>query len=70
MWSYPSDIPLSSQAVRGVWNAIRHFEFEELFGSKPGRVIRADGKRIVLESTKRYLKFEGQEEDKTEAEIV
>ncbi|RUS25645.1 hypothetical protein BC938DRAFT_471848 [Jimgerdemannia flammicorona] len=69
MWSYPNYVPLSPDAVRGVWIALRSFAFEEIFGIR-GDPIREGGRRIVLESAKRYIKFEGYVGDAIEIEVA
>jgi hypothetical protein len=52
MWSYPNMIPLSPDAVWGIWKAVKGFEFWSTYGGFPGQDIRGEGdlRRRVLQS--------------------
>jgi hypothetical protein len=57
MWSYPNMIPLSPDAVWGIWKAVKGFEFRNTYGGFPGQDIRGDGdlRERVLESMKIWV---------------
>jgi hypothetical protein len=54
MYSYPNLIPLPEAAVRGVAESLRPFAFEHIYGAWWDRVVRRDGKDVVLRSAARY----------------
>lgn len=60
MWAYPNMIPLSPEAIMGIWRSIRGWEFEATFGGFMGQdVRRGDLKAQVLESAKIFLRRGG-----------
>ena len=60
MWSYPNQLPLSPDAILGIWKALGSFNFDTVFGGFPNQVIRSeDAKKRVLESMKIFIKSAG-----------
>jgi hypothetical protein len=57
MWSYPNMIPLSPEAILGIWQAIKDWEFWETYGGFPGQDVRGENDlRVrVLESMKIWV---------------
>ncbi|HEX6527797.1 MAG TPA: MBL fold metallo-hydrolase [Streptosporangiaceae bacterium] len=55
VWSAPNRLPLSEAPVRGVWEAVRPYEFDRIYGGWWTPVIRGDAKRVVEQSTFRYI---------------
>jgi hypothetical protein len=60
MWSYPNMIPLSPDAIYGIWKALKPFEFDTVFGGFPHQVIRSNqAKSRVLESMRIFITAAG-----------
>jgi len=60
MWSYPNMIPLDPEALMGIWEAVKGFEFETTFGGFPGQdVRRKDARKLMLESAQNWVKKAG-----------
>jgi len=59
MWSYPNYIPLSPDAIHGIWNAIKDLDFEDTHGAFLGQEIRGNSKERVLESAKIVVRASG-----------
>lgn len=56
MWSYPNMIPLNPEALLGIWEAVKPFEFTTTFGGFPSQdVRREDAKKLVLESAQNWV---------------
>ncbi len=55
VWSAPNRLPLSEAAVSGVWDAVRRYEFDRIYGGWWTPVLRADAKRVVEHSASRYI---------------
>jgi glyoxylase-like metal-dependent hydrolase (beta-lactamase superfamily II)/DNA-directed RNA polymerase subunit RPC12/RpoP len=55
MYSYPNLIPLPASRVERIAAALEPFAFEQIYGAWWGRVVRADGKRALEESARRYV---------------
>jgi glyoxylase-like metal-dependent hydrolase (beta-lactamase superfamily II) len=55
VWSAPNRLPLAEPAVRGVWAAVRDYDFDRVYGGWWSPVIRAGAKDIVARSTQRYV---------------
>jgi hypothetical protein len=57
MWSYPNMIPLSPEAILGIWKAVKGFAFSTTYGGFPGQDIRGeeDLRARVLESMKIWV---------------
>lgn len=60
MWSYPNMIPLTPDAVHGIWKAIKDADFEDVHGGFPGRSdTKGNAKKRVLESAQIIIKAMG-----------
>ena len=57
MWSYPNYIPLSAVAVERIVAAVEPFTFDRIYGAFWGTVIDHEGKDVVRQSAKRYLRM-------------
>ena len=55
VWSAPNRLPLSQVAVRAVWEAVRPYQFDRIYGGWWTPVIRSDAKNIVQRSALRYI---------------
>lgn len=55
VWSAPNRLPLSEAAVRGVWEAVRPYDFGRVYGGWWTPVLRDDAKRVVEQSASRYI---------------
>jgi hypothetical protein len=55
VWSAPNRLPLAEPAVRGIWEAVRPFEFGRIYGGWWTPVLRSGAKRIVERSAERYI---------------
>jgi Metallo-beta-lactamase superfamily len=55
VWSAPNRLPLAEAAVRGVWEAVRPYEFDRVYGGWWTPVLRRDAKRVVERSASRYI---------------
>lgn len=54
-WSVPNLLPMGPASVRGVWEAVRAYEFNRVYGGWWNRVLYSDAKAIVERSVERYL---------------
>ena len=52
-------IPLSPDAIHGIWNAIKDLDFEDTHGAFLGQEIRGNSKKRVLESAKIVVRASG-----------
>jgi len=52
-------IPLSPDAIHGIWNAIKDLDFEDTHGAFLGQEIRGNSKERVLESAKIVVRASG-----------
>ena len=52
-------IPLSPDAIHGIWNAIKDLDFEDTHGAFMGQEIRGNSKERVLESAKIVVRASG-----------
>ncbi|EFQ32859.1 metallo-beta-lactamase superfamily protein [Colletotrichum graminicola] len=59
MWSYPNMIPLSPDAVYGIWKAVSVLDFDDAHSAFIGRDARGDAKRRLLESAQIFIKSMG-----------
>ena len=55
MRSYPNFLPLPARQVRAIARAVEPFEFDRIYGMKPGLTIREGGKKAMADSVRRYL---------------
>lgn len=55
VWSAPNRLPLSEPAVAGVWEAVRDYEFDRVYGGWWAPSVRANAKDIVRRSAQRYI---------------
>ena len=55
VWSAPNRLPLSEAAVTGVWEAVRPFQFDRIYGGWWDPVLRAGAWEIVRRSASRYV---------------
>jgi len=55
VWSAPNRLPLSEAAVLGVWEAVRHREFDRVYGGWWTPVLRGGAKAAVEHSVSRYI---------------
>jgi hypothetical protein len=56
MRSYPNLIPLPAAEVQRMAAALEPYAFERIYGGWFGRVVRADAKRAIDRSVRRYLR--------------
>jgi hypothetical protein len=56
MWSYPNMLPLPAREVDRIAGDLEPWAFDRIWGAWWGRVIRADAKAIIRESTRRYVR--------------
>ena len=54
MYSYPNLIPLPEATVSGIAGALTPYDFEQVYGAWWGRIVRRDGKGVVMRSAERY----------------
>lgn len=60
MWSIPNMVPLPPDAIQGIWDAVKPFDFTETHGLFVGWDIRGeDVKARVLESMKIQVRGQG-----------
>lgn len=60
MWSYPNMIPLTPEAVMGIWKGVAELEFNTTYGGFPGQdARRPDLKKQVLDSMKLWVRKAG-----------
>ncbi|OHW95114.1 metallo-beta-lactamase family protein [Colletotrichum incanum] len=59
MWSYPNMIPLSPEAVHGIWTAVAGLDFEDAHSAFAGRDARGDAKKRLLESAQLFVRSIG-----------
>ena len=57
MRSYPNYIPLPAQAVRGIVEAVRPYQFERIYGGWWQNDVSEDGMGVVARSAERYEKW-------------
>jgi glyoxylase-like metal-dependent hydrolase (beta-lactamase superfamily II) len=55
VWSAPNRLPLSEAAVTGVWEAVRPYSFERIYGGWWTPVLRSRAREIVQRSAERYI---------------
>ena len=55
VWSAPNRLPLSEAAVTGVWEAVRPFSFDRIYGGWWTPVLRSDARETVRRSALRYI---------------
>lgn len=55
MYSYPNQIPLPVEAVRGIVRAVEPFAFDRIYGGWAGSVVASDAKAAVVRSAERYI---------------
>jgi len=55
VWSAPNRLPLSEAAVAGVWEAVRPYRFDRIYGGWWTPVLRADAWETVRRSSERYI---------------
>ena len=55
VWSAPNRLPLSEAAVTGVWEAVRPYRFDRIYGGWWTPVLRADARETVRRSAARYI---------------
>jgi glyoxylase-like metal-dependent hydrolase (beta-lactamase superfamily II) len=57
VWSAPNRLPLSEAAVTGVWEAVRPYRFDRIYGGWWTPVLRADARETVRRSALRYIEL-------------
>ena len=57
VWSAPNRLPLSEQAVQGVVDAVRPYEFDRIYGGWWAPVIRSGAKDVLLRGGARYIEL-------------
>jgi glyoxylase-like metal-dependent hydrolase (beta-lactamase superfamily II) len=57
VWSAPNRLPLSEPAVRRVWEAVRGYDFDRVYGGWWTPVLRSGAKAIVHRSASRYIEL-------------
>ena len=55
VWSAPNRLPLSEAAVTGVWEAVRPYRFDRIYGGWWTPVLRSDARETVRRSAARYI---------------
>ena len=55
VWSAPNRLPLSEAAVAGVWDAVRPFAFDRVYGGWWAPVLRSGAWETVRRSAARYV---------------
>src|SRR6266513_3088191 len=55
VWSAPNRLPLSEAAVSGVWEAVRPYRFDRIYGGWWAPVLRSDAWETVRRSATRYV---------------
>jgi glyoxylase-like metal-dependent hydrolase (beta-lactamase superfamily II) len=55
VWSAPNRLPLSEAAVAGVWEAVRPYRFDRVYGGWWTPVLRAGAWETVQRSATRYI---------------
>ena len=55
VWSAPNRLPLSEAAVTGVWDAVRPFAFDRVYGGWWAPVLRPGAYQTVQRSAARYI---------------
>jgi glyoxylase-like metal-dependent hydrolase (beta-lactamase superfamily II) len=55
VWSAPNRLPLAEPAVRGIWEAVRPYEFDRVYGGWWNPVLRSGGYDTVRRSVSRYI---------------
>ncbi|KAF2669221.1 hypothetical protein BT63DRAFT_432925 [Microthyrium microscopicum] len=56
MWSYPNMIPLWPDAILGIWEAVKPFDFDTAYGAFDTKMIRSKyAKKRLLESMKIFI---------------
>ncbi|TPX57303.1 hypothetical protein PhCBS80983_g03895 [Powellomyces hirtus] len=68
MYSYPNYVPLAPKEILGIWNAVREWQFEDVYGAFAGQSVIGDARKKVLWSARRYLRFEGWNVEEGDAE--
>ena len=63
MWSYPNLIPLTPDAIHGIWRAVKRYLFREVYGGFPGQTLKSkeDLRPRLLESMKTVTRAMGHE---------
>jgi hypothetical protein len=56
MYSYPNLIPLPEHEVRRIAARLEPLAFERIYGAWWGRIVRREGRRVVLRSAERYVR--------------
>jgi glyoxylase-like metal-dependent hydrolase (beta-lactamase superfamily II) len=56
MYSYPNQIPLGAEAVKGIGNAVKGFAYDRIYGAWWDRSVDKGAQMVVAESVTRYLK--------------
>jgi glyoxylase-like metal-dependent hydrolase (beta-lactamase superfamily II) len=55
VWSAPNRLPLAEAAVRGVWDAVRPYRFDRIYGGWWAPVLRSGAWDVVRRSAERYI---------------
>jgi glyoxylase-like metal-dependent hydrolase (beta-lactamase superfamily II) len=55
VWSAPNRLPLSEAAVAGVWDAVRPYAFDRVYGGWWDPVLRSGAREVVRRSAARYI---------------
>jgi hypothetical protein len=55
VWSAPNRLPLSEAAVRGVWETVRPYPFDRIYGGWWTPALRSGAWDIVQRSAVRYV---------------
>ena len=57
IWSAPNRLPLSEAAVTGVWEAVRPYAFDRIYGGWWSPVLRSGAWETVRRSAARYIEL-------------
>jgi glyoxylase-like metal-dependent hydrolase (beta-lactamase superfamily II) len=57
VWSAPNRLPLAEPAVRGVWEAVRPYAFDRIYGGWWAPVLRSGAKDAVRRGAERYVEL-------------
>lgn len=56
MYSYPNQIPLGAEAVKGIGNAVQGFAYDRIYGAWWDRSIDKNAQAVVAQSVTRYVR--------------
>lgn len=59
MRSYPNQIPLPAESIRGIVDSVRPYRFQRIYGGWWESVVAGDGMQAIERSAARYLRWIG-----------